>query len=599
MVRAAAAAFMVLLVAPLYLLGSQASPGAGVSTGPDGVVASNAPRTAGPPPVDSAAVLRDARGAQARFERLRVRHLPMTWSGMGGTCDDRVGRMCIRHSRSDDWTAPPEDPAITDARLELLEALGELEREVGGDDWILGQRVRYLGEAGRWDGARDLARECSGATGWWCLALEGMALHYEGRYWEAEDRFQNALGEMPRDLREEWEDPEFLLDRNARGWLGEVGIQGRDRLWAMANPLVLVPGNDRWTEHLTRHTLARIHEGARNPYGMSWSRDLAEILVRYGPEAGFERQRDPPGRVGMGPPGVLGRFQPKSRRILPVGDQLRNPTAIPLGDWTLDERRARTRYAPSYAPRIRALEAQQAVFRRGDSILVVLGHRIPRGGEGDPEPGVGPFEKGLFLLTEDGVEVARTRDEGGTDGVLTLQAPNGSYLASVEVWDPEEALAWRLRYGLEQEDLPRGVVSISDLVVTEPEDPSPGSLSGVLPSVLPFPSVPEGERLGIAWEVYNLSPGDMPVRFRLRVREEGPGFLRRIGQWLRLVTPERPTDVSWEEVEEGTGVLFRAVNLDLEGLSPGRYELELSVELSGREPARATRTFKVEDSSSR
>ena len=549
-------------------------------------------------PADSTSVLRDARGAQARFERTRVRHLSETWRGMGGTCDERIGRMCIRHSRSDDWEPPPEDPAIADAREELLAALKEVASEIPGDDWVLGQRVRYLGEAERWDEAHRLAEVCGGATEWWCSALRGYALHGAERFEEAEAGFRDALDAMPDALREEWSDPSVVLDGDGRRFLdgGEAaGLEERrSRVWVLGNPLFLVPGNDRLTEHFARQVLARINERARNPYGMSWGSDLAEVLVRYGPAAGFERQRPPSTSAMMGPPSVLGRFQPLSRGILPPGRYLEDPAAIPFGEWVLDDRQARGRYAPPYAPRIRSLQAQEALFRRGDSLLVVLAYRIPQEEEVEVGAHEGTREGGLFLVRSDGEAAARTTGNGQPEGVLTAMAPNGEYLVSAEVRDPEENRAWRLRHGVRQENLPRDITAVSGILAIEASTPVPSSLEEALPLVLPGAEVEEGGAIGVAWEMYHLGPDPAPISFRLRIREDSPGFLSRVGRWLRLVTPERPTEVSWDEEEEG-GILFRAVTLDLSDLSPGQYELELSVELPGRETARVAKPIRVRD----
>jgi hypothetical protein len=61
--------------------------------------------------------------------------------------------------------------------------------------------------------ARVLAGECGGAPGWWCGALEGLILHLQGRYPEAERAFLETLREMePGDYRLELE--VSLMGRN-------------------------------------------------------------------------------------------------------------------------------------------------------------------------------------------------------------------------------------------------------------------------------------------------------------------------------------------------------------------------------------------------
>src|SRR5690606_3314557 len=103
------------------------------------------------------AALRDARGAQARFERERVARLPIDHDWPGGGCDEVVGRICMR-APAGDWYPPPEDERIVQARETLLAELAAAGEDAPGDPWILGQRVFYLGEAGRWEEALALVR---------------------------------------------------------------------------------------------------------------------------------------------------------------------------------------------------------------------------------------------------------------------------------------------------------------------------------------------------------------------------------------------------------------------------------------------------------
>ncbi|MEQ9569716.1 MAG: hypothetical protein RLN75_05955, partial [Longimicrobiales bacterium] len=157
---------------------------------------------------DSAAARDAARDAQGRFERERVRRVPRDRAGFsGGACDERVGRMCMfLEGRSDWWWPEREDPELTAARDRLIEALADAARHAPGDPWIVGQRVVYLGEAGRWGEALRAARDCGlrAAERWWCDALEGLALHVTGRYEESEDAFDRALAAMEPEEAARW-----------------------------------------------------------------------------------------------------------------------------------------------------------------------------------------------------------------------------------------------------------------------------------------------------------------------------------------------------------------------------------------------------------
>lgn len=592
---------------------------AGVLVGPPELTAAPlAAQTRGGAPlgaVDSAALHMEARRAQARFERRRVPLLPATAPAGGGTsCDEHLGRMCLSFGGGSDWERPPEHERIGELRAELLEVLGRAGRTLPGDDWIVGQRVHYLGyEEGRWSEAEAAARACGG-TRWWCDALLAYVLHRRGEPRAADSVAARALRTMPHDVRERWTDPEPLLDREAAGLYGELSDSGaaatrafRDRLWTLADPLYLVPGNDRRTEHFARHVEARIRSEARNPYNLRWGWDLAELTLRYGSEYGWERER--PRWNPHEATNVVGRFHPRSRGLLPPGAVIRDPAALEPGAWTVDEHRARSRHAPSYAPRIHALDPQVAVFRRGDSLLVVAAWEVPPSRDFEMDPLTSPpsegYRSGLFLAGAPPLDSLVRGAAGGTEltgdtaasarrGHLATRAPAGRWLLSVETLHPGERRAWRARMGLVREPIPRGIVALSDLLLLEPGTAGP-TLEEIIPRALPDARAPADRRLGLAWEVYGLTGLEGELRFRATVGRDDPGLLRRAGEWLRLVDPDPPVVVSWSEpAPDRPGPLLRTVDLDLSALGPGEYEIRLELDLRGRTPVTARRTVRVE-----
>jgi hypothetical protein len=576
---------------------------------PGGHLVLSGARTHASPP-DSAALLREARTAQASFERRRVSYLPLTDRSGGKECDERIGRMCLRFGAGSDWEPAPEREEVRALRQDLLDILDRVGSTLPGDDWVLGQRVHYLGEAELWSEAEELVRRCGGVTTWRCSALLGYVLHRQERYVEAEGAFQGAMEAMPEERAREWRDLERLLDtegaRLYRRLEGEERRALEGRIWSLANPLLLVPGNDRRTEHFARHVEAEIRSNARNPYNLRWGRDLAEIHVRYGAEYGWERER--PGWNPQEAPRVVGRFHPRGRGFLPPGKYLQDPSSLPLGEWTVDERRVRARHAPAYAPRIHALEPQVARFRRGDSVFAVASWRVAAFQDFDTAPWMPPpegeYRSGLFLIPvgpEAGSvpppEVPSSLAQTGIRGLLTLTAPPGEWVLSVETLHPEAKRAWRARMGLPTESLPQGVVALSDLLLTEPP---PGDLAvelgDVVEGALPGSEIPRGAGLGVAWEVYGLTRTDGELRFRITVGRADRGLLRRAGERMGLLEPEPPLVLSWEEGgADPPGPLFRSVTLDLAALDPGEYELRLELDLTGRTPAVARRVIRIEE----
>ena len=586
---------------------------------------------------DSSELRSRARNAQARFERTRVRYAPRNLGGWGGDCDERVGRMCLRlgDGSSDDWEPPEEDPRVDEARSTLLEILEGVAREIPGDTWVLGQRVAYLGEAERWQDALGLVRECTLAPDdrWWCTALEGMALHYLDRFPEAEEAFQRAMAEMPSELEETWRDLRPLAEFPVRDVLGNVEGDSlrtlESRIWALANPLFLVPGNDHRTEHFARHTLARTRADARNAHGMRWGDDLTEVLVRYGPVVAYEQQRPPPFQFQMGPPSVIARFHPRSRGFLPPRGEFLEGGEITPGEWRTDARRVRARHAPSYADRIGLLEVQQARFRRGDDLLLVLGWTVgdgdptwqwPEGevsGDGVDRPGdEAEIRSGLFLLSHDDLEPVEARSDvrgpfaQGPDpaGVALARAPSGTYMVSLELLDVAGERAWRARHGVVQDPVSRDVVTLSDLLLLRPEATAGegevvgegDSLEAHVDRVLPSVRL-QREPVEVAWEVYGLSDEEDVLRFSLVARPEDRGLMRRAGEFLRLVDPEASVEISWEEGVNTDGAmspddaLLRRVVMDLSSLSTGSVRLTLNLSLPGRTAAVTERVVELAD----
>ncbi len=237
-------------------------------------------------PSDSSRIHSQAEDAQERFERIRRRQLPYVWDGGRRPCEERIGRLCLWHGGEDDWEPVPDPPALVEARDELLTTLADAADHIPADDWILGHRIRYLSEAGRWGDAARLARACDGATSPWCSVLEGFALHGMGRYEAALERFRRGLETMDSEEARKWRDPSLLLDGKGSDLLEDAGEAAaeagagdewehlRARVWMLADPLYLVSGNDRESEHYARWTYSKMNDGARNAWSMPWGDDL-------------------------------------------------------------------------------------------------------------------------------------------------------------------------------------------------------------------------------------------------------------------------------------------------------------------------------------
>ena len=566
-------------------------------------------------PVDTVQVrarttVRDAHDAQRRFEIDRVRWLPATASLRYGRCDEVLGRMCLRDNEGDDWYPGPEDPRIARARDELLEVLAAAEGL--GDPWVLGQRVVYLGEAGRWDEAHSLAVDaCRGGEGdGWCSALEGLTLHALGRFQESESAFRRALVRMDAERARVWNDPEPLLDSEGRAWwrgLSEAVRADRAGLvWAFADPFLLVPGNDGLTEVWSRWTVTEIRAGARNAYGMAWGSDLEQLTVRYGWEVGWEREEARP----LGPRtggAVVGRHHPESRPLLPEGAVFGDPAAASEQAWIPDASRPRSGYASAYAPTVLPGAGQLAIFPRGDRFVLVGALALPedttfhaKHGHPDRERASPPWrgrasEAGLFLIPADGQGTTlAVRALGREQGGFTLEAPAGRWVASLEVMAPERRRAGRTRTGVVVAATPLRQATLSDLLLVDMALPDGASLEDAAARALPRDWLAHGERLAIAWELFGLGYRAESLSYRLTVEKMDGGLLRRAGRWLRILGSPRVRRLAWEEVgPERPGPVLRSVEVDLPELDPGSYEVRLEVRSPQRAPLVQTRALEV------
>ena len=585
---------------------------------------------------DSVSLHERAKEVQARFERFREERIPPELAGYGRGCDEIVGRFCLRFEEGEDeseWTVPEEPIEFGMARVQVLQELAEIHRQIPRDSWILGQRVFYMGEVGNWQGAASLISRCGGGN-WWCTSLLGFVRHEQGDWNTAADLFALAITQMPEG--ETFLSLGLLLDPDALEVYENASDQAaaEERLWLLSDPLYLVDGNDRMTEQYARAVLIRMRREAVNPYGVEWGDDIEELTLRYGAERAWERRRSLPNGTLQDTRSIVGRHHPKSQEFLPPDLALEDPAQVAPGDWTLEQRRPWTGYAPPYAPDLNALETQVARFRRGDSLLVVgafapqeedatvdsrrqsMNPRIvdlraqrnedrgdqqarlnPFGAppeeplplpveERQPE---GPVQSALFLIDTESGEQHEVRGEGPS-GVYQLQVPNGRYVVGIEAFSPDAKQAWRDRHGLWQDPLAPGLAAVSDLLILAGGGEIPTSLEEALPTALSAVRVRAGEPFKLAWELYGLQIGESAT-VRIGIDEGGVGFFRAVGQFLRVLQPDSPVLMTYQDAgPDVLGTVFRSVQLSLPpDLEPGEYTLTVEIALAGREPMTVAR----------
>ena len=541
---------------------------------------------------DSSAARSRSRSLQSRFERLKTRRLPLALGG-SPECDEVIGRLCVWFGEGSDRTPKPEAEEVTAARSRLLDDLAEVALEIPGDEWVFGQRMRYLVEAGRLERAESLARRCDPPERWRCDAFLGYALHRGGDAVGAEEAYARALEAMPASTRAAWSDPELLLDPGLRGWLkGQPdSVAAVEELWTLADPLFVAEGNDRRTAHYSRWVYSMGSEDARNPFAIPWGDDMTEVVVRYGWPAGWERLW-PEGGIHPRPLRVRGMDLPGEFRAFPPRSVLeRDPAEDEPVAWELvEDGPAPSLHRPEYLDTLGALAGQVGRLWRPDGVLVLGAWRVP-----GSEVRRAAVRSGLFVVQGGAMALAERADAepGGTIRVAGRAPHAGWGVLSIESWAPEARRAWRLRQGMGFRRNPPDVFALSDLFLTEPGG-EPGDMDELL-GALRSSTVAAGDAtIGVTFEVYGLRPvGDL-LHYRAWVERRSEGLLTRLGRLLGIGRREK-VSVSWREaVPAGTGVHLRSLAMRLPGLSPGAYRIVIEVFADGGHPLRTRRHFTVE-----
>ena len=529
------------------------------------------PRGSGVSAADSAHVVRDVQSTQRSFESFRRMRLPVrerSW----GPCDLRIGRYCYWRGDDEDDPMPEEAPPIRERRAALIRALDSAASVLEGDTWIAGQLVRYLVEAGMTDAAIRFARDRCRAGSAWCAALGGYAAHMGNRFAEADSAYRIALAELPVAERCRWLDISDLVEGDLAKRLDLLGCDARDslaqRVLLLGAPLYSVTQTDLFTEQLSRFTRIRIAEHSGSTDGESWGDDVRELMLRYGWPRWYSRSEPPIGSQMTA--SITGHDAGMPYDFIPRAHALDHVGHISADDWSLDDQRALTGYAPSFARSVHDLPSQVATFRRGDSALVVAAWDARR----DTTLLGRALNAALVLVSPTGQATVVRDSSARTVGRLWVTAPIDSGVVSLELLAPAERRAARSRVGLPARD--SGRVVLSDLLLFAPSPTVANRLDAVRDSALATSVVSGARGVGVYWEAYGLTAPE-PLHFTLSVEQHGVGWLRRTAERLHLADPTSGLRLQWDEVPELTGDMApRSVRLDLSRLRSGHYRVSLT-----------------------
>jgi len=547
---------------------------------------------------DSTRALRVAHRAQGDFEALRRQLLPHGTLIAAPGCDAVVGRYCFLQQVAS--AAPQEAPEVVAGRLRLLATLDSVSALIPGDRWILGQRVRYLVEAGHAQSADSLGVACAAsatdaATKSWCFALVGYTAQQYGKFARADGAFSLALDELPEAERRKFEDLALFIGGRAARPYRNADRSSSDSaaaaFWRLVQPLYLTGENDLRTELLARITRMHIEQDSRTVMGDWFRGDDRETLLRYGIALWYTQGDPRPG--ALGPPPIAGIRRQPSFNFFPDAHAFSSPDQLTPDDWAYQNVDNGPTYAPTWAwSFLPLINHQVALFRRGDSAFVVASFAVNDASHNTPR------EAGIFAATIDHGGVLQpfgtTIQNASSKIVSTLMAPWRPLIVSLEVLDSANHAAERARFA-PRLPVPGTRLSLSDLLLYAPSDSVPlTSLKDAVPLALHAMEAPSNRQIGVFWETYGVRPEGEAFDYSLIVEPVDKGLIHRALVAVHVVDPDRGLSLQWRETPSiSAGIASRSVVVDLSRLQPGQYLVRLMLTSGTELPVVAERSIQV------
>ena len=425
--------------------------------------------------------------------------------------------------------------------------------------------------------AVDLAMECA-SVGWWCDLLRGLAHHHRGLPERAEEYFRRGLAGADPELACRLAGVGELLTRHDRDSYDDLDCSARTefeaRFWWLADPMFSMPGNDRWTEHISRRFELVLHEPILWVQRAEHPRRHEASVVRRGQNDSWSRKPGRPQERWTGTRAALYRFTPASA----LADGLRSLS------YELDADLDDEGYTPAtYGPFLE-LPAQFARFRQADSLLVAAATDL----DGIP---LGPSR--TVLVASDAPEsspvvLGPVSERARPVFAAVLNAE--PVVISIEAMDDNRA-AGRARRGL----LPLssdGLV-VSDVLLLDASDAElPEGRDQALALMFGKTTLPPVDEVSTYWEVYGAEEGQ-PVQIAISLTGGGRGILTRILRGVGILAETGAAEVSWTEPASGS-VHPMALALDISRLDAGDYELRIDVSAGDGNTATTIRTFRLE-----
>ncbi len=519
---------------------------------------------------------------------LKAYYTVLIHSDMTKSCRAERAEVCMNGDHEDQrWlSSTPREPE----RIErFVRRIVEVARSSPGDALGFAQAVYAVARLRPPAEAVALAEDCT-LVRWWCELVLGMAQQRAGRYERAGRHFRTALPEADPALFCRLTGIGELLDDSDRQDYRRLSCSDRTdfqrRFWWLTDPMISMPGNDRWTEHITRRFELILHERLLWAIGSDHPDSHEAAVVRRGHEDSWTDMELE--RLGMDRLGTermkrwtsVGaaryRFTPVSR----IGDGVAALRYHIFADGN-DEGYT----PPSYGP-VFELPAQFARFREGDRLFVAAAAEL------DQVPL--PFARTVFVLSEgpDSIPLVLGQAERNKRPVFDALLEPPTAVAGIESVARNKAVA-RARIGLVP--LPSERFALSDPILVTPGGTDlPASRDEAVASMLGRTTIRSGDEMAVYWEVYGVAE-NQPLTISLSIDGGPEGWFTRVLSALGVRSDARGPVVSWTESASAPTHLM-ALSLDIGGLDDGTYHLRITVAGADGSEAVTARRFQVDRS---
>ncbi len=450
-------------------------------------------------------------------------------------------------------------PAV---RLQFVMELIGAVNDRPDDPHLVAQVVYGLARVGRTQHAIDQAGRCRAAA-WWCDLMMGLALQRAGRSYEAGARYRSALGGADPELTCRLTDIRELLDGGDGASYRRLSCPGpertefEERFWWLSDPLLARPGNDRWSEHITRRLELLLHERLHRAVYNRRVRPQYHIDVtrRGHPDSWRPRGRDL--ETWRSEEGARYRFTPASL----VGDGL---GAL---RYELEASRWDEGFTPIEYGTVYDLPGQVARFLDGDSLVLAVAADL------DAVPFGSPATRFIASSGPGGLITGFSVPPGDPGPSFSARVAAVPHLVAVEASGGGRAVA-RMRRGVMPLDA--GGLVLSDPLLADPLRPElPATREAAVDAMLPQTRIGSANDIVVYWEVYGLEAGDA-MQVSLALQRDGAGMVTRVLRSLSGRQADPAPVVSWTEEASGPSHPM-ALALRVDRLADGEYDLRIEV----------------------